>query len=199
MKSTKIFVVFFTWALICAFSPTKMATAQDSERQKPGTTVDAWRQSLPPEVESQSQAEETSGLNPSLPSDNENQKNLLSLERVWMDSLKAGDADTLGEIISGDFTFASPRVMEVKDRIKYLEYALRDLKLTSYEFDKTTVRLFGRTAIVSGLLKQKATVKGEDRAGNYLITDVWISRGGNWRVVSRHESPLPEQRSESIR
>ena len=184
------FFASFIWVLMCAVSPTMIAAAQDNDKQKPGTTVDAWRQSLPPEVEAESQAEEVLGVAPSLPSYEETQKILVSLERMWMDSLKAGDADTLGQIVSSDFTFVSPRVLDVKDRIKYLEYALRELKLTAYEFEKTTVRLFGRTAIVSGLLKQKATAKGEDQAGNYLVTDVWISRGGNWRVVSRHESPL---------
>jgi hypothetical protein len=192
MKSSRIHVVAFCiWVLICALSPTIIATAQDNEKQKPGTAVDTWRQSLPPDAEAQ--AEEMPGVATSQPSD-EIQKTLLSLERMWMDSLKAGDADTLGQIVAGNFTFASPRAIDVKNRSRYLEYALRELKLTSYEFDKTTVRLFGRTAIVSGLLKQKATVRGDDWAGNYLITDVWISRGGNWQVVSRHESPLPEQK-----
>jgi len=189
MKSTRIyFFAVFTWMLMGAVSPTVIVTAQD--KPKTAATVEAWRQSLPPEAEDQSQAEEIPGVAPLVTSGDETEKALLSLERLWMDSLKTGDADTLGQIISSDFTFASPRVIDVKDRAKYLEYALRELKLTSYEFDKTTVRLFGRTAIVSGLLKQRATVKGEDLVGNYLVTDVWISRGGNWRVVSRHESLL---------
>lgn len=194
MKSTRIFFAVFTWMLMCTVSPTIVATAQDNEKQKPGTAVDTWRHSLPPEAEARGETEEMPGVATSEPSNDETQKTLLSLERMWMDSLRAGDADTLAQIISEDFTFANPRAVEVKDRIKYLEYALRELKLTSYEFDKTTVRLFGRTAVVSGLLRQKATVRGADWAGNYLITDVWISRGGNWRVVSRHESPLPEQK-----
>ena len=190
MKSTRILFALFIWMLMCTVSPTIVVTAQD----KPGTAVDTWRQSLPPEAEAQGEAEEIPGVASSQPANGETQKTLLSLERLWVDSLRAGDADTLAQIISDDFTFASPRVIDLKDRIKYLEYALRELKLTSYEFDKPTVRLFGRTAIVSGLIKQKATVRGADWAGNFLITDVWISRGGNWRVVSRHESPLPEQK-----
>lgn len=190
MKLTRIFFALFICMLMCTVSPTIIATAQD----KPGTAVDTWRQSLLPEAEIQGEAEEIPGVATSQPSTDETQKTLLSLERMWIDSLRAGDADTLVQIISEDFTFASPRVIDVKDRLKYLEYALRELKLTSHELDKPTVRLFGRTAIVSGQLKQKATVKGAGWAGNYLITDVWISRGGNWRVVSRHESPLQEQK-----
>ena len=194
MKSTRILFVLFTWLLMCAVSPTIIATAQDNEKKKPGTTVDTWRQSLPPDAEPEGPAEEIPGGAPSLPSDDETQKTLLSLERMWMDSLSTGDGDTLSQIISGDFTFTSPRVIDVKDRTRYLDYALRELKLASYEFEKTTVRLFGRTAIVNGLFKQKATVRGENWAGNYLVTDVWIKRDGNWRVVSRHESPLHEQK-----
>ena len=116
MKSTRIhFFAMFTWVLMCAFSPTIIATAQE-RKEKPGTTVDTWRQSLPPEAEAQSQAEEMPGVAPSPPSNDETQKTLLSLERMWMDSLRAGDADTLGQIVSGDFTFASPRVLDVKDQ-----------------------------------------------------------------------------------
>lgn len=180
----------FTLIVIWAVAP-KIVAAQ--EKQKPGTTVDSWRQSLPPEA--QVQAAEMPGVAAALPSDDETHKTLLALEKRWMDSLKIGDAESLGEIISADFTFASPRLTaEVGNRTRYFDYAVRDLKLTSYEFDKATVRLFGRTAIVSCLLKQKATVGGADWGGSYLVTDVWLNRAGIWRVVSRHESPLPEQK-----
>ncbi len=193
MNLTKIhtFTLFF-WALMLVFAPTS-ARSQESEKPKPGTTVDAWRQALPPETEAPGPVEEIPEVAASPPSSVETRKTLLLLEQTLMESLKVGDADSLSQIISSDFMFASPRIVDFMDRNKYLEYALRDLKLTSYAFDKPTVRLFGRTAVVSGLLKQKATVKGEDWGGNYLVTDVWISREGNWRVVSRHESPLPQK------
>lgn len=193
MRSTGTTFFLFIWTLMLVLAPT-IAEAQEKEKQKSGTTVEAWRQAFPPETETQVVAEEIPEVSPSLPSKDDIRKTLLSLEQAWMESLRVGDADSLSQIISGDFTFTSPRVIDGMDRVKYLESALRDLKLTSFEFNKTTVRLFGRTAIVSGLLKQKATVKGEDWGGNYLITDVWISRGGNWQVVSRHESLLQEQK-----
>lgn len=179
---------FFIWVLLWLISPAVIGMAQERVKESPGTTVDAWRQSLPRDAEAPGPAEENPETAISSPSREETQKILLTLETKWMDSLRASDADSLGEIIAADFSFASPRMKDVKDRIKYLEHALRDLKVTSYEFEKITVRPFGRTAIVSGLLKQNATVKGEDWAGTYLVTDVWINRNGIWRAVSRHES-----------
>jgi ketosteroid isomerase-like protein len=191
MKSIRMgFFALFIAALVWGVCPTIISTAQEPEKQKSGSTAETWRQSLPSNAEAPSPVEETPETVASLASREKTQNILLALERSWMDSLKVGDADSLSEILAADFAFASPRIVEGKDRTKYLEYALRDLKLVSYEFDKTTVRLFGKTAIVSGLLKKNATVKGEDRAGNYLVTDVWLNRNGVWRVVSRHESPL---------
>lgn len=194
MKSIKmVFFALFIWAVALAVSPATTVRAQERAKES-GTTADAWRQALPSTPETPGPAEEMPETPAATPSSEETQKLLLALERSWMDSLKVGDADSLGQIISNDFAFASPRIVGGKDRIKYLEYALHDLKLASYELDKVTVRLFGRTAIVSGLLKQQATVKGEDWSGNYLVTDVWINRSGVWRVVSRHESPIRKQK-----
>jgi len=194
MKSTRVHFFFLSALIfICSLTPTLIANAQDKE--KPGTTVDTWRQALPTETETPQPAEEIPGVAPSLASIEETRKTLLSLEQRLMESLKMGDADSLSLIVSSDFTFANPRLaMRVGDRSKFLGYALRDLKLASYEFDKPTVRIFGRTAIVTGVLKQSATVAGEDWSGTYLVTDVWISRDGIWRVVSRHESPLNEKK-----
>jgi len=178
--------------LVSSFLSPLSVAGQD--KPKPGTTVDAWRQSLPSDAEARTPVEETAEAVASSPSVAETKKVLLDLERRWMDSLKVGDGDSLDQILAADFAFASPRIIEGRDRTKYLEHSLRDLKLASYELDKTTVRLFGRTAIVSGRLKQKAAVNGEDWSGDYLFTDVWINREGVWRAVSRHESAIKEQK-----
>jgi ketosteroid isomerase-like protein len=193
MKSIRV-AGFVLFALISASMSGSSAEAQDKEREKPGTTVDSWRQSLPPEAETYKPTADMPAVTESSPSNSEAQRTVLSLERMWMESLKVVDADTLSQLVSSDFTFVSPRMPKAKDRTNYLEHALRDLKLTSYEFTQVSVRFFGRTAIVSGLLTQKATVRGEDWDGDYVVTDVWISRDGVWRAVSRHESPLAKKK-----
>ncbi|MBC7932087.1 MAG: nuclear transport factor 2 family protein, partial [Rubrivivax sp.] len=104
-------------------------------------------------------------------------------------------ASSLSQIISDDFTLVSPRlVVAAGDKDKYFKHAMRDLNLASYVFEDLTVRLYGRVAVVSGKLKESATVAGEDWTGSYLVTDVWVNRDGSWRVVSRHASLLPEKK-----
>jgi ketosteroid isomerase-like protein len=184
----------FAAALTLAALPLS-AAAQDKgkETQKPATgTVDAWRQALPPEAETTGTTEASAtSAQPRLTREAA-EKTLTALERRWMDSLRQRDASTLSQLISDDFTLVSPRLVVASgDRDKYFQHAMRELNLTSYEFENLTVRLYGRTAVVSGRLKQSANIAGEDWGGSYLFTDVWVSRDGAWQVVSRHTSLLP--------
>ena len=178
---------------------TLSAAAQDKgkDAQKPAIgTVDAWRQALPPEAETTETTEASNAAvaQPRLTREAA-EKTLTALERKWMDSLQQRDASVLSQLISDDFTLVTPRlVVAAGDRDKYFQHAMRELNLTSYDFEGLTVRLYGRTAVVSGRLKQSANAAGEDWGGSYLFTDVWVSRDGAWQVVSRHASLLPHEK-----
>lgn len=194
------FLNFVAAAPILAAALTVSAAAQDKgkEAQKPAaSTADAWRQALPPQAETGEPAEASAAAVTQTRANREAaEKALLALEQKWMGALQLRDASALSQLISEDFTLATPRlVVNPGDREKYFQHAMRDLSLTSYEFENLTVRLYGRTAVVSGRLRQSASVAGEDWGGDYLFTDVWVSRDGVWQVVSRHTSlPPPEKR-----
>ncbi len=192
---SKCFLAFAA-ALILIATPARAAFAQGKKdrEKKPASTADAWRQALPPEAETErpAGAEEPNGT-PARPSREEVERGLIALEMKWMDALKLRDANTLGQVIADDFVSVNPRAAGVvSDRAEYLGHAARELRLTSYEFEGLTVRLYGRTAVVSGRLTQTASgAGGDDLSGSYFFTDVWVGRDGAWRVVSRHMSPLP--------
>lgn len=194
---TRLFALtFFAGALTLAAAagPAVVAAQQKAkEEQKPATaTIDAWRQALPPEAESGAAAEgEAAATAGRKRSGEEIKAGLIALERKWMEALKLRDASVLSQIVSDDFTLVSPRlVVAAGDRDKYFKHATGELSLASYDFEELTVRLYGRAAVVSGRLKQSATVAGEDWGGSYLVTDVWVSHEGFWRVVSRHATLL---------
>ena len=177
---------------------TLSAAAQEKgkDAQKPATgTVDAWRQALPPEAETTETTEASAAVTQPRLTREAAEKALTALERKWMDSLRQRDASALSQLISDDFTLVTPRlVVAAGERDKYFQHAMRELNLASYDFEGLTVRLYGRTAVVSGRLKQSANAAGEDWGGTYLFTDVWVSRDGAWQVVSRHASPPPPEK-----
>jgi len=189
---------FFTnllGALLLAYVPfavTAQEKGKEAQKLPSGGTLEAWRQALPPEAETEKPAEAAMAEAQPRASREEVEKSLLALERKWMEALKLRDASALTQMLSDDFTLVSPRlVVDVGERDKYFEHVVRDLNFASYDISGLKVRLYGRVAVVSGQVKQSATVAGEDWGGSYLITDVWVSRDGFWRVVSRHASMLP--------
>lgn len=191
--TTHLFNLFAVALTVVALSISAAAQDKSKETQKPPAgTVDAWRQALPPEAETTETPEASaSPAQPRLTREAA-EKALTTLERKWMDSLRQRDASALSQLVSDDFTLVSPRLVVASgDRDKYFQHAMRELSLTSYDFENLSVRLYGRTAVVSGRLKQSANVAGEDWGGSYLFTDVWVSRDGAWQVVSRHTSLLP--------
>lgn len=198
MRETRSrFYFYLIWVLMLAAAPGGVAAQEkgkEKEKQKPATsTVDAWRKALPPEAEAARPAggEAAAAAQPR-PSREEIEQGFIALERKWMDALKLRDASALSQLIADDFTLVSPRlVIAAGGRDKYFAHAMRGLNLTSYDLDQLTVRLYGRAAVVSGRVKQTATVAGEDWGGTFLVTDVWVNRDGAWRVVSRHASPVP--------
>lgn len=193
---TRLFKLFIAALMLAAPSATAAAQEKGKEAQKPATgTVDAWRQALPPETETEGAPEAAAAVARQRDARAANEKAVLTLERKWMDALLQRDASALSQLVSDDFTLVSPRlIIAAGDRDKYFQHTMRDLTLTSYEFEGLTVRLYGRAAVVAGHLKQSASAAGEDWGGNYFFTDVWVNREGVWQVVSRHTSLLPPEK-----
>lgn len=192
---THLFNFFAAAVTLAALSHPAAAQEKGKETKPTAGAVDAWRQALPPEAEATGTPEAATSDTRRPDSRAASEKALLALERKWMGALQERDASALSQLISADFTLVSPRlVVAAGDRDKYFQHAMRDLSLTSYDFEGLTVRLYGRTAVVSGRLRQSASVGGEDWGGSYLFTDVWVSRDGFWQVVSRHTSMLPPEK-----
>jgi ketosteroid isomerase-like protein len=193
---TQLFNFFAAALTLAALSHSAAAQDKGKEAQKPAAgTVDAWRQALPTEAETPGTPEASAAVAQQRDFREASEKALLALERKWMGALQLRDASALSQLVAEEFTLVSPRlVVAAGDRDKYFQHAMRDLSLTSYDFEGLTVRLYGRTAVVSGRMRQSASAASEDWGGNYLFTDVWVSRDGAWQVVSRHTSMLPPEK-----
>ena len=65
-----------------------------------------------------------------------------------------------------------------------------DVKLLAYEVDDMRVLLYGETAVVTGRVTTRQTVKGEERTGRSRFTDVFVRRDGRWQIVAGHSSRI---------
>jgi ketosteroid isomerase-like protein len=46
------------------------------------------------------------------------------------------------------------------------------------------VRLYGETAVITGQSTIRAKVKGEEVAGEYRFTDIWVKQSDRWLAVA---------------
>ncbi|HXG68847.1 MAG TPA: DUF4440 domain-containing protein [Blastocatellia bacterium] len=117
------------------------------------------------------------------------EQEIIKLENEWAAAWQKPDAETLKRILADDFTLTSSlSTGELTDKAGYIDLAVNRAKVSEHGFDKTKVRVYGDTAVVNTLFRMKATLDGKDWSGDFLFTDVWVKRGGQWQLVARHAS-----------
>ena len=77
----------------------------------------------------------------------------------------------------------------VMPRARWLE-VLPDYLVTDYEVEAAHLDVLDRYATQLQRVRMTATVLGADRSGLFVISDVWLWEGGEWRVWRRHSTPL---------
>jgi ketosteroid isomerase-like protein len=195
-----IFVILPALLLITLASGSLRAQGTEKKEAEKTTTIDAWREALPDgnqsadtppvvamdESKDNVESEETPA---------QVEKRILDLERRLMEALKMRDSATLKRFLADDFVLAGMNLTGTETqsvKTRYIDWALRNLELKSYNLEKTTVRVYPSTAIVTFNYKRQATVAGSPADGDFIVTNVWVKRGKRWQAASHHISPLPK-------
>ncbi len=122
------------------------------------------------------------------------EQQIIEMERQWAAAIQKQDVAAMSNFLSGRYFLAigvQGEALKIVPREAWLG-TLKFYVTTSFKIDDIHVHVYGDTAVALMLYSQKATVKGQDRSAQFLITDVWIKEAGGWRVAERHSS-RPEQ------
>ena len=65
---------------------------------------------------------------------------------------------------------------------------LKDYVTESFTIDDIKVNVYGNTAIAMLMFTQKATVRGQDRSGQFVLTDIWHKENKGWLIAERHST-----------
>jgi len=119
----------------------------------------------------------------------------MTAERDWMNAVAKHDEAALRRIIADDFTMTSAfSTGELENKDSFVKNATQGVNGMSFEYHDTQVHMYGDTGIVKTRVKISYTFNGQDRSGDYMVTDVWVKRDGHWQVVTRHSS-LPAKQA----
>jgi ketosteroid isomerase-like protein len=70
------------------------------------------------------------------------------------------------------------------------------LKYTSASDKDRSVRVYGDTAVTTGILMLKGQNPKGDFTSNTRYTGVWVKQQGRWRLVAAQLSEIPQQQSQ---
>lgn len=111
---------------------------------------------------------------------------VVSLERTW---LASGDSATLERILASDFlhpVFTG----DIIDKAEHIAFVAKHPRPASVHtrFERLDVRLYGTTAIATGIVD--ATQDGKAGVRRTVFTDAFVKRGGRWQAVSAQETEV---------
>ncbi len=121
---------------------------------------------------------------------------ILRLEREIMNHIRDKDADALGHVLTDDFVYRTPEA-EVSRADFLKNITAIPGRILSVEGAKQRVSVYGETAVLTGV--QKAVVRTDDgveHTGTTAFTDIFVKRGGRWKLALAHAVELPTRSTE---
>jgi ketosteroid isomerase-like protein len=121
--------------------------------------------------------------------DNQVEHDVRRMSSDWVTALVNRDTETLGRIMAPDCTFTYP--LEGDGREQFIaDVGSGDLKVESLTRDNVEVRVFGRTAVLTGVDTAKWLYKGHSIEGYYRTIHVYAERNGQWQLVAIQACPI---------
>jgi ketosteroid isomerase-like protein len=111
------------------------------------------------------------------------EEELLKLEDEFARAVASNDADALDGLLADDWIIVEPDG-SIIDKARFLG-VIRSGALAHESMDSTDlrVRLYGNTAVVTGLTTTKGKFMGQDFASCERATDIFVKQTDRWQCV----------------
>jgi len=109
---------------------------------------------------------------------------------AWDKAIVAKDVEAVAANMAEDFRQIRSSG-EVVDKPTFLrDITSPDLTIDPYIVEDFDVRILGDTALLSGTTRMTGKYQGEAFTTHYRYIDIYVRRGGTWRVVSVQITPI---------
>jgi hypothetical protein len=124
-------------------------------------------------------------------SDSEVEHTLRRMSHDWVSALKERNTEGLERIMAPDCTFTYPLEGDGTEQF-VSDIESGDLIVEELTRDNVEVRVFGQTAVLTGLDKAKWLYKGHVIEGYYKSLHVYAERKGQWQLVAIQACPIAQ-------
>jgi ketosteroid isomerase-like protein len=116
----------------------------------------------------------------------EAEEELLKLEKAFAEAIVKNDLEGIGRLVADDWIIIDPNG-EIVDRARFFE-VIKSGALTHdmMESEDFRVRVYGDSAVVTGVTRTKGRFMGQEFSTWERATDVFVKRDGRWQCVLTH-------------
>jgi ketosteroid isomerase-like protein len=114
---------------------------------------------------------------------------LIALENDWARGVVRRDTALFRRMLDPRFVYTEDSLVMTKDEVIA---SIRDGdRVARASNSGMTIHDHGNTAVVTGVLRLQGTAKNASFDRRYRFTDVWMRRGGNWRIIAAQDYLIP--------
>jgi len=111
------------------------------------------------------------------------EEELLKLEKEFARAIVKNDAEAIGQFVADDWVIIDADGGRI-DKSRFLGAVKSGVLIHEMmESDDVGVRIYGDTAVVSGLTRTKGKFMGRDFSTQERATDVFVMQNGRWQCV----------------
>ncbi len=123
--------------------------------------------------------------------DSKGEKDVLGAMDAWKQATMKKDRAALDKLLHPDLTY-SHSSGKTQTKTDVLDSVTKGPgTVDGIEFSDTTVRIYGKTALVKGTVDITGTTDGKTTKSHLSILHVWIKDGQGWQMVGRQATKLP--------
>jgi ketosteroid isomerase-like protein len=123
----------------------------------------------------------------------EAEEGLLKVEKEFAQAIVSNNLEGIGRLVADDWIIIDSDG-GIVDRTRFSE-VIKSGALTHdmMESEDLRVRVYGDSAVVTGLTRTKGKFMGQEFSTQERATDVFVKRDGRWRCVLTHLTRLPKK------
>ena len=122
------------------------------------------------------------------------EEELLKLEEQFAEAIVRNDLEGIGRLVTDDWIIIGPDG-EIVDRVRFFEVIKSGaLMHDTMESEDFRVRVYGDSAVLTGVTRTKGKFMGQEFSTQERATDVFVKCDGRWQCVLTHLTRLPQKK-----
>ena len=118
------------------------------------------------------------------------QSKIIALEKAWNQAYKLGDTRALEKILDDRIVLINDDG-SIQTKAEFLA-SVQPAKSQEQQVapESMSVRVFGNTAIATGMFRAKGVESGRPYARRERFVDTWFNKAGKWSCIATNATPV---------